>query len=343
MANADAAQAVEQDAPNTGPKTIREIASRKDQFFVPFSEIEIRDGWNARDYAAEDVQQHIQWLKSQFFGGPGVRDAWRGYFDAETGKFVNTDAHCRYLAVQKGIEDGATTGDFKIPVVLEEKGATEADYLATMLLSNSGLPLKAIEKAFVFRRLSDAGKTDEEIGKLANLTRQQAANIKMLAYATPAVVELIKSGEVKPTTVQQEIRSATGETLEEKGAAAEKSILDLVQTAKGLGVKATGDAAEQIRTHNKKAAKATEKSSEKQAGKDFSSGQGNLEDAAASNDKPQIQKFSKVEREAALVVYSTMRDNLPEAEVVKEGSGKKAIAVIKMPWDTWKKIENSMP
>lgn len=327
-------------------KSIREIATRKDQFHVPFSSIEIIEGWNTRDYEAEDTKSHIEWLKNQFFGANavGIRDAWRGRFDKDLGKFINTDAHCRYLACQKAIKEGLTTGDFSVPVVLEEKAATEAEQLATMLLSNSGLPLKPLEKAFVFRRLNDAGKTDKEVGELANLTRQQVANIKMLAYATEPVLELIRKDEIKTTVVQNEIRSAAGESLEEKGKAAEESILKLVGTAKALGIRATSEVAEQLQTQKKKNAKVAANAAQSKADGEAETGQGTLVDSPDGDAAPTtIRKFTKAEKTIACDLYATLADVLPETEVTPEGTGKNKVACFKMPWKMWQKIETMMP
>lgn len=323
---------------NETPKTIRDVATRKDSFSVPFRSIEIREGWNTRDYSAQDVKDHIEWLKNQAFIDGGLRDPWRGYWDKDSGKFINTDAHCRFLAVQKGIKEGLGTDDFLIPVILEDKNATEVDYLETMLLSNSGLPLKPLEKAIVYRRLVEAGRTDAEIAKVDGVTRQTATNIRMLAHATPKVIQLLKEGKVKPTTVFGEIRKAAGETLDEKGQNAEADILHLVKTAETLGVKATGDAAEQLRQQKGKSQKAASKADETQAGKDYNSGQGSL---TADPNKPQIQKFSKMEREMALNAYVVLKDALPQTTVEPKGRGESKVAVFTMPWEEWKKLESS--
>lgn len=218
----------------TLPASLREIASaRADLTRLAFPALKIRKGWNGRDMKSQETLDHIDWLEKSIEKF-GVREPLRGYFDKDEGKFVVTGGECRTVAMgrlhKRGVEVLAA-------VIPEDRNANEGDYLATLLLENSGKPLDAMEKASVYARLKKYGWTTDQIANVSQprITAAQVENMLKLDGATPATKAMVKSGKVKPTTAVNAIRKDGPEK-------AEAVLASAVEEAEATGKKVTGKA-----------------------------------------------------------------------------------------------------
>lgn len=228
---------------------------RRDLYTMPFDAIEMIPGWNVRTELegvetiedAEKIQdselrEHILWLV-QNIGEVGIKEPVKGYYDKVTKTAKATNGHCRLTAVRI-LRNSFGKNDILIPFLPEERGSNEGDRIASMLISNSGLPLTALQKAKVIRKLANYGWDNAQIGRTCKppLTAPQVENLLELSSATPTTEELIKSGLIKPTTAIGEIKAVGAD-------AAEVVLQKTIELAEETGSKPTGELAKEVRTN----------------------------------------------------------------------------------------------
>lgn len=192
----DVAIALHGEATNKTGTNIKHIAvGRSDLFRLnPFS-IKVRDGWNSRDLANPENQEHVEML-AKSISEIGVQEPLTVYMDGETP--ILTDGHCRLAATFHAINHlGA---DIKsVPVKTEARGADERDRLLSQLVRNSGKRLTPLEQGSVFKRLIDLGWSEAQIAAKTGTNVQLVAKYLDLRAAPIEVQDMVTRGEVSAT------------------------------------------------------------------------------------------------------------------------------------------------
>lgn len=165
--------------------------------------LNIREGWNSREPSAEN-QEHIENL-ARSIAEVGVKEPLRAYVEENT--IWLTNGHCRLLAVFHAIEVlGAEIK--RIPVIMEDRHASDADRLLTQIVSNSGKPLSQLEQGNVFKRLIDLGWTEAEIAQKSGFASAQRVTQILELYAAPEEVKnMVRRGEVSASQAWKTLKA----------------------------------------------------------------------------------------------------------------------------------------
>lgn len=184
-------------------KNVRELAQgRSDIHRVNPYNLTIKDGWNSRDTASVENQDHIDALALSI-AEHGVQEPLTVY--GEDGVLIVTDGHCRLLATYKAIETyGAEI--LTVPVKTELKGAGEPERLLSQIIRNSGKPLAPLESGRVCKRLTDFGWSIEAVAKKTAMSIAKVNSLLELHAAPQAIKDQINSGLVSPTLAASVIR-----------------------------------------------------------------------------------------------------------------------------------------
>lgn len=208
--------------PATGIKAIAQ--GRSDLHRVDPKLIQVREGWNCRDFSDPENMDHVNRLVESI-RSEGVKEPLTVEMDGET-PFL-TNGECRLRAVMTLIESGHEVKT--VPVQVERKIGGDADRMVAQITRNAGKPFTALENAELFTRLTDSGLTTRDIADKSGYTIERVRQLLALAKATPATKKAIQSGDVAATTVQRALTKAA--TPEE----AEAAVLAGVKTAKETG------------------------------------------------------------------------------------------------------------
>jgi len=196
---------------------IKKLAlKRNDRFWLDPLIIRELPGWNPR-IPRDELEEHILEL-AESIKENGVQKPVTVFMDAGVPTLV--DGHCRMAAVHLLISKGHMID--KIPVLIDEDNKGEDSRCASILTSGSSLPLTMMEQADVIKRLFIFGWSKERILKYTGFSPSKLANLVSLAEATPAVVEMVITGEVSPSNAASAIRQNGPNGGEEKLAGAVK-------------------------------------------------------------------------------------------------------------------------
>ncbi|MAD35225.1 MAG: hypothetical protein CMO30_09610 [Tistrella sp.] len=200
--------------------SLKEITqSRKDLLYIDPTKINIKPGWNVRA-DTEDLRDHIEKL-AESIREVGVRVPLT--IAMEDGKAYITDGHCRYAAcmllIQRGFEDLKA-----VPVIVEDRYASEGDRVASMIVRNSGKPLTPIEKAEVYKRLHNLGWEPVQIAAKCTVSLSHVLQLLELSAAPEAVKQLVTAKQVSATEAVKAVKAyGSGATEElQKAIAAEE-------------------------------------------------------------------------------------------------------------------------
>ncbi len=113
-----------------------------------------------------------------------------------------------------------------VPCVMEEKGATEADRVFSMLSRNAGKPLTDVEQGEAYRRLIGFGNSLKAIGKRTGHTAEYIQGCMSLA----AHPELAKQG-MKPTAAGKLAKAPSAKMTEavERGAVTQADVESMLK------------------------------------------------------------------------------------------------------------------
>lgn len=181
--------------------SLKEMASgRKDLFMLDPRLLVVEPGWNVREPGPE-LEEHIQTLMASI-AEIGIQEPLTIYMRGE--EPVITNGHCRYTAVMRLIANGT---DIKaVPVRVEERYASEADRILSMLTRNAGKPLTPLEKGMVFKRLLGHGWKVEEIAKKSGVTPEYASRLLTLTAAPSPVINMVRNNQVSATTAVETLK-----------------------------------------------------------------------------------------------------------------------------------------
>jgi len=201
---------------------IKSIADRKDEFWINPLLLREEPGWNVRDDTPA-LREHIRELADSI-KEVGVKQPLTVRMDGDVP--IVTDGHCRLAAVNLALSEGAEIK--RVPVRVEDRHATPAEHIFSMLVRNGGKPLTPHEMARPVRQLLDFGWTSKEICAKTGFSPSKLQDILALSSASPAVTEMIVKGEVSPTTAARAIRKHGAKD-------GEKRIEEAVEKAKDEG------------------------------------------------------------------------------------------------------------
>lgn len=190
-------------------------------WIVTPDEIEIEDGFNARfDYG------NIDELKNSIIEN-GLKIPLKGVKNGE--KFILTDGHRRFKAIQLAYESGYT--DIKILLSPEAKQSQEERVLS-MITYNSGKPFEMLEEADIYQRLSNWGWKPNEIAKKIGKSGQFVRDCLLLMTASKTMQNQIKKGFISASTVVEMMKK------DKNTEAVEKKVTEAIEKSDGKKVSA---------------------------------------------------------------------------------------------------------
>lgn len=195
VAESDLGKSIAAKAAGEG-KSIKDfMKGRRDQYMLNPFDIVIEDGFNARDVNSPAVQQHIDELALSIKADGLLRPL---KVRMKGNRPVLIDGECRLRATIRAIEVYEAE-IVAIPVLLTDKTMTDAEATLALVAENSGLPLNALEKAVVFKRLQTYGWQLGEIAERACCSAVRVSQLIELAGVPEAVKEMIRNDEIAPT------------------------------------------------------------------------------------------------------------------------------------------------
>lgn len=201
--------------------SLKEIATkRSDVFHISPAELQVKEGWNARNLDDADNKAHVAGLKMSI-REIGVQKPLCVFREGDM-TYVS-DGHCRLAAVRELLAEGIEIAS--VPVTTEGRGANEADALLKQALD--GKPKTAFELGFIFKRLLAYGWTEEQIAARSGKGIQSVRMSLELQAAPTAVLKMVESGKVSPTLAIQ--------TLAKQGESAAQTLADAIDTAAQQG------------------------------------------------------------------------------------------------------------
>lgn len=173
---------------------------RTDLLWLSPNDLEVEDGFNVRfDYGnieelAESIAQH------------GVRNPIRASKNKDTGKYILTDGHRRFKAIQLLLSQGRA-GDLLVPTLPDGKGTSEESRTIALITHNEGKRLNLLEEACVYKRLIDFGHSQADIARLVSKSEQHISNCLLLMTAPKSLKDLIMEGKVSPSLVIENMKN----------------------------------------------------------------------------------------------------------------------------------------
>lgn len=176
------------------------------EYEMPIENVQVREHFNKRiDYG--DIPMLAQSIQSS-----GLRNPISGDMVEIDGKpkFVITDGHRRWAAIQMLIESGH---DWKsIPVRVNDKNTTEESRIFDMFLMNDGLPLSPLENAELAKLLINMGWKPKEIAAKIGKSVATISTWLKLSDADQATKNAVKAGEISATKAVNEKRKKRAKT-----------------------------------------------------------------------------------------------------------------------------------
>jgi len=179
---------------------------------------------NTRDMDSLETLGHIQEMAEAIcFSGNEAFPPITIYQDKDA--VYVASGWCRRRAHVLAMEKGAPVAGILCLMAPKKK---PEDLTLSILTSNDGLPLTAMEKAAAVKRLQSFLWTPTDIAKKTGWSVQHVTNLIALHDAPESITDMVKAGVVSATLATNLVK--------EKGADAAKEILDsAVDTAKKAG------------------------------------------------------------------------------------------------------------
>lgn len=194
----------------TGIASIAE--GRSDIHRVDPHKLFIKEGWNTRDQN-DELAAHIDML-AQSIAEVGVKEPLTVYW--EEGKAYISDGHCRHKAALRAIEH--YKAELKtVPCKVEDRWASEAERVLSLIVRNSGKPLSQIEQSRVYKRLIDLGWQQGEIAKKVGLSAARISQILELQALPEPVKDMVSAGTVSAGMAVQTLKQSEGNATKATG------------------------------------------------------------------------------------------------------------------------------
>ena len=177
-------------------------------YMMPPSHITVDPDFNPRDMTAPETVAHVEDIAAQIQARGFDLDRpllGRSHGD----KFVVTDGHCRFAAVQLLLAKGEAIK--AIPVRTEPAGTDPAERLAFTLRA-PGLPLTALAAAIAIKKLMGYGWTEDDVAKRQGRTVAWVKSCLDLAAAPQEIREAVREGVVSPSAAVALVREEGPET-----------------------------------------------------------------------------------------------------------------------------------
>jgi ParB-like chromosome segregation protein Spo0J len=165
---------------------------------VPLENVSVEEGFNVRNFDAPENKDHVKRLAT-LIGAHGIETPLRARI--VEGRIVLTDGECRVRAAYLARENGAPQRDVPVLLDIPLDGGSDADYIASLVIKNTGKPLAMLETLEVVKRMQDAGVSATDIGTRLGFSRMHLSNLRVLDTATDATKMLIAKGRIAPSTV----------------------------------------------------------------------------------------------------------------------------------------------
>jgi len=179
---------------------------RTDQYKIDPRKLQIKEGWNSRDFSDPANQQHIEEL-SKSIAEVGVKRALVVSVENDIPYVV--DGECRYRAIMLAIKNGHEVKT--VPVVGEDRFANDADRIFGQILYNSGKALTGIEQAKVFKRLLDLGWLQQDIAKKAGISGGRVSQLLELLTLPVVLQKFITEGKASASMVLATFKKHNGD------------------------------------------------------------------------------------------------------------------------------------
>jgi ParB-like chromosome segregation protein Spo0J len=176
-------------------------ASSRDFWMVGRTAIKLIDGFNVR-IDNQALRDHIRGLAdSMKQNGFRPEHPLSGYVSNEGGELTIylTDGHCRLAAFDLAVAEGADMT--VLPMVVSSKSKSLEDITAAMVISATGKPLEALEKAFICKRYTLFNWDSKRIAqRLGFSTPSYVDDLLLLAGAPTSVVAMVADSKVAAAT-----------------------------------------------------------------------------------------------------------------------------------------------
>lgn len=244
----DTATAVMEEKGNKIPKTnkvkpfsIKDISvgEKRIQLINP-NDLHVLEGFNVRsDYG--DIRELANDIKEN-----GVKNPLRAF--VKEGKLYIENGHRRKIAIEMLRKDDGVEVK-SVPVMIEDRNSTDEQRLVNLILDNSGLPFKPIERARVFDRLANLGWTNQQIAQKFGTTLSTVSNMRILTTLPKKVENMIVNDTISTSYAMDVYKQVTEK---EKGKAKEANIEVDVDKIHEKFVQTIEKAAEKVKALGKK-------------------------------------------------------------------------------------------
>lgn len=179
---------------------------RTDQYKIDPRKLQIKAGWNSRDFTDPDNIAHVEEI-ARSVAEIGVKRALVVNMEGDIPYLV--DGECRLRGVMLAISRGA---DIKtVPVVGEDRFSNEADRLFNQDIYNSGKQFSLLEKARHYKRIIDMGWNQCDIAKKAGISNGRVSQLLELLTLQPSVQKYIVAGKISATMALQVFKRLNGD------------------------------------------------------------------------------------------------------------------------------------
>lgn len=190
--------------------------SKVTSFAVDPRILEVREGFNARPLNQEHVEQMaVSYANGATFPPLDV--------EVEDGHIYPVDGHHRRAAALLAISRGAPIRS----VECRQFRGNDADKVAHLITSASGLPLTPLQLGVQYRKLIGFGWTEKQVADRVGKSGQHVKDMIVLAEANSDVHQAVNAGEVSGTTAATLVKR--------HGSKAGKVIREVVEKAKASG------------------------------------------------------------------------------------------------------------
>ena len=178
-------------------------AGSRDLWYVPRAQIRVIEGFNVRLKNA-NYDRHIAALAhSMKTDGYKAEFPLSGYVarDGSDSVIYITDGHCRLAGADLAISNGAEID--LLPVIVASQSRDLQDLTAGLVLSNTGKPLEALEKAAVCKRLALFGWSEDAIAVRLNFSSNYVRDLLLLSGSPLVVRQLVADEKLSATAAIQ--------------------------------------------------------------------------------------------------------------------------------------------